>query len=602
MAGTGSGTGPKAKTTVKPNVKLLFPKKFDDSDDDAAGSSQQAPAASASPASVGDCYRATKAPWDHKHRTATEHSLAGSRMLDAEIVLRKDPETDPRAARIKTHHNRAPDVGIGILISIPCYRAGRDAPEMIEYSGRYLGHGKSKTAFELNHPGAKFHGNVLKVAKAYDMEPSVFRKAAPLGLATHIHYNCEGRDADSGHRFHCWITDRTIPLDELCRDENANQARCSLAAFCCMLRAAQHGFYLSDCHFFNFGVTIDDTENATEHLVVIIDAGSRGIHSETQWPKSEVNVKVMHKFWKHCDEYSASCSWLKELWRWSDINNCLQRATAEWQCWPFLTDVPENTSAILQAMSVKDSFRRSTAHSKSAYKMMELVGRFTAEDQWSSACFWECYRASEKLQSEELHSEEYNILDELYSRITTSRARDEELHNVMMFWGRLNEYREQECRRMWWSTEDQAVTQEQATNILENFKYFQLWYELTPEQRWSNPRSQHSTLNTILNKKAGWTHAAKAIMQYGLPKLEQPAQPDDATEHINALGQFARDMAKWLVSFASSMHAYRQTPEYQKKYQASIEALEKRTSRPSESQSTRELLQSTREQALRTRR
>ena len=56
-------------------------------------------------------------------------------MLDAEIVLRKDPETDPRAARIKTHHNRAPDVGIGILISIPCYRAGREAPEMIEYFG-----------------------------------------------------------------------------------------------------------------------------------------------------------------------------------------------------------------------------------------------------------------------------------------------------------------------------------------------------------------------------------------------------------------------------------------------------------------------------------
>ena len=30
--------------------------------------------------------------------------------------------------------------------------------------------------------------------------------------------------------------------------------------------------------------------------------------------------------------------------------------------------------------------------------------------------------------------------------------------------------------------------------------------------------------------------SAKAIMEYGLPKLEQPAQPDDATEHINALG------------------------------------------------------------------
>ena len=52
---------------------------------------------------------------------------------------------------------------------MPCYRAG----EIIEYYGEYLGHGQSKTAFELNHPGARFHGQVLKLAKADDMEPSV---------------------------------------------------------------------------------------------------------------------------------------------------------------------------------------------------------------------------------------------------------------------------------------------------------------------------------------------------------------------------------------------------------------------------------------------
>ena len=147
-------------------------------------------------------------------------------MLDPEIVLQKNPEMNPTAVRIKTHHDRAPDVGIGILISIPCYRAGRETPEMVEYGGRYLGHGQSTTAFELNHPGEMFHGNVLKVAKANDMEPSVFMEAAPLGLTTCIYYNCDGVDADTGHRFHCWITDRTIPLDEFCRDENAIKSRC----------------------------------------------------------------------------------------------------------------------------------------------------------------------------------------------------------------------------------------------------------------------------------------------------------------------------------------------------------------------------------------
>ena len=83
-------------------------------------------------------------------------------------------------------------------------------------------------------------------------------------------------------------------------------------------------------------------------------------------------------------------------------------------------------------------------------------------------------------------------------------------------------------------------------------------------------------LNTILHRRAGWTDAAEAIMQYGLPKLEQPAQPDDATEHINALGQFAQNIAKWLRNFAATMHTYRQTDTYKKNYDTSIEALEKR--------------------------
>lgn len=518
---------------------------------------------------------------DHKHRIATERSLADGHMLDPEIVLRKDPEKARSAVRIKDHHPRAPDVGIGILISMPSYGAGGEAPEMIEYRGEYLGHGQSKTAFELNCPGAMFHGNVLKVAKSNDMEPSVFMEAAPLGLTTGIYYNCDGVDADSGHRFHCWITDRTIPLDELCRDESAVKSRCSLAAFYCILRAAQHGLYLSDCHFFNFGVHLSET--ATEHLVVIIDAGSKGIDCERLWAKSHINTKVMHKFWTACDEVSASCEKLKDMWRtpgW-DVKHCLQRATQEWQNCPILTDVQESTNAIWQAMIAKDSFRRSTAHSKSAYKMMELVGRFTAEEQWSAACFWACYRASQELQSE-LFSEEYNILDELYSRITNSRAGDAELHDVMMFWGRLHKYRERECQRMMQDTQDQPVTPDQAFEMLARFQNNELWYDLTWQQRQSKTTKQHATLNAILHRKAGWTHAARAIMQYGLPKLEQPAQPDDATEHINALGQFARDMAKWLVNFASSMYAYRQTDDYQKNYQTSMTALKKRTRRDSE--------------------
>ena len=105
-------------------------------------------------------------------RTAAKLSLTRSRRLDPEILLQKSGITT--AVRIKSHHSRTPDVGIGIRIFMPCDRANDGSSELIEYYGEYLGHGQSKTAFELHSPGARLHGKVLKVAKARDMEPSAF--------------------------------------------------------------------------------------------------------------------------------------------------------------------------------------------------------------------------------------------------------------------------------------------------------------------------------------------------------------------------------------------------------------------------------------------
>ena len=210
---------------------------------------------------------------------------------------------------------------------------------------------------------------------------------------------------------------------------------------------------------------------------------------------------------------------------------------------------------------------------------MELVGRFAAGDQWTDACALVCYRASEELRSK-LFSAEYNILDELHQRTAHTsniieghyeRRQDEQLHDVMSFWGRLNDYRERNCS----SPEGE---------IIENFKYHELWYDLTWRQQQS--KQWRSTRNAILHKRSGWANAAKAIMEYGLPKLEQRAEPDDATEHANAIGQFARGMAKWLINFASRQHAYYQTEEYQKNYQTSIETMHRRHKRASESASS----------------
>ena len=58
-----------------------------------------------------------------------------------------------------------------------------------------------------------------------------------------------------------------------------------------ILRAAVHRLYLSDNHFFKFGVKI--TSVATEHTVVIIDAGSRGLDPDL-WTKAQINAKIMN--------------------------------------------------------------------------------------------------------------------------------------------------------------------------------------------------------------------------------------------------------------------------------------------------------------------
>ena len=104
-----------------------------------------------------------------QRRTATENSSATHRELDPDIRLQK--AKTPTDVPLKKHHNRTPDVGIGIRIFIPYYRASEEFPEMTEYYGEYLGHGQSKTAFELNCPGARFHGKVLKSPKHVTWSP-----------------------------------------------------------------------------------------------------------------------------------------------------------------------------------------------------------------------------------------------------------------------------------------------------------------------------------------------------------------------------------------------------------------------------------------------
>jgi len=335
--------------------------------------------------------------------------------------------------RIKKHHDRQPDVGIGILIDVPCYRAGIEvSSESVQYYGEYIGHGKSKTAFALHCAGAEFDNKVLKISRARDMEPEVFRQACEHGLTTRIWYEGTGEDVDTGCLYHCWMTDATIALDDFTRWQTASKEKCALAAFYCIVRAAQHGLYLSDCHFYNLGVVVN--ENATEHLVVIIDAGSRGIHPEQKWKKADVNTRVMRKFWKACDNIGVPTEALKVMWRAvCSIEACVENAKQQWISQPLLTRNQESICGIQQSRRVQNQMHRSEQQDTSAYKIMEMVGRYGGGCQWSAQLACECYRASRTM--DDLTRSEYEIVEELYSRITTSRREDQEVAEVIAFWG-----------------------------------------------------------------------------------------------------------------------------------------------------------------------
>ena len=461
-------------------------------------------------------------------------------------------------------HTRTPDIGIGIEVIIP--RDHGVGIEDVVYYGEYIGHGQSKTAFELHCTVGRFedsilyHGKILKVSQAADdMEPHVFVHANEYGLTTPILYNCTGRDGIK--EYHCWITERAIPLNIFCRYADANRKQCALAAFRCLLHAASRGLYLSDCNWFNFGVTL--TDDATEHVVVIIDAGSRGIHPEVIWPKSKVNERCMHKFWKVCKKECAPYEEIQKKWQLEDdVESGVLMADEEWLKRSIVTNsaIPINQVRITQLAT--EQFRVQEAQHTSGYKIMEIVSRFAGENHWNPSFALTCYRATKDL-GEELSPDQTSVLNELLTRITRGAKDDKQLAEVMAFWQRVESYRE---RKTW--------PEQNIGNRWFRFCYDEMWSELTPEQK-EHPNWK-SYAEHIVHKRAGWKFVAKAILQTGLPTLQSSHASADATEYVKALGHFANQFAKWLSRFARCLLEYRQSARYERARQQSDQALHRK--------------------------
>ena len=115
-------------------------------------------------------------------------------------------------------------------------------------------------------------------------------------------------------------------------------------------------------------------------------------------------------------------------------------------------------------MSDKDVSDRSTAQASSAFKIVEIVGRWAAGEEWNNAAALVSYKAART--TEELSAEEADILDELYQRMTVGRE-IEEIKGIVAFWERLQEYRMRSD-----AFEDQPMTPARAKELVESFKYY----------------------------------------------------------------------------------------------------------------------------------
>ena len=210
--------------------------------------------------------------------------------------------------------------------------------ENVEYTGVYLDHGTWKTVYELklnhraytyldgevlkvaqHHDGdgphpCKEYGDVLKVTRDTDIEPEVFRhlrnNCPQCDIVTpEVLYEATGYDQDE--RFHCWITERCIPMHQVLTCDKINKERCVLGVCRCIAKAAAKGVRISDCFFKNFGVLV--TNNDRQHNVVILDAGCREI-LQRDIAKPEVNT-YMKKLWQWALDVGAPVEYACRLWK-----------------------------------------------------------------------------------------------------------------------------------------------------------------------------------------------------------------------------------------------------------------------------------------------
>ena len=115
----------------------------------------------------------------------------------------------------------------------------------------------------------------------------------------------------------------------------------------------------------------------------------------------------MKKFWEHCSEELATSPEIKQIWqKYDTLEPCLQEATDLWNKWPWIGRPGTSSDAIAQAMSDRDASERAMAQTTSAFKIIAIVGRWTAAEEWNNVYAFVSYRAANT--TKDLSAEEEN--------------------------------------------------------------------------------------------------------------------------------------------------------------------------------------------------
>ena len=465
----------------------------------------------------------------------------------------------------KKFHDRTPDIGLKLNVILTL-----DGRQKRSYTAEYAGHGYSKTAFLLSgHCNDPFNDKILKLTAKADTEPSIFTEMNRRcsGTTLQILYNALGSVHGAAGEYYCWITERTIPLDQFLKDvPGVLPERCLLAVVLCTAQCVSNGLRLSDCGFQNFGVLVDTSSQ--QHRLVAIDAGSYDLQNAGYYKKQFCNQQIAHKIWKyavHARMPETDVKSVQDAWKHEQtLPDAIMHLHEEWMKSPYLTTERHTTSQIEMERQTKLLQKKHKMRDSDIYKIIQFFVKHVMPDWWNEQLCIECYKAAENTRRR-LDENKQELCREMFTRLTTKGPPDwiprteQEINNAMYWWRQLKNYRQE-----WYPENESRLDCATAQKALHWFSESMWAHELTRRQK-HDSQKRKAVLNVKLHQRLLWKQAAVAIMTQDLPMPEpyiSCSSDNPWLEEMTVKLSFVKDLAAWILSFAEIVAHYRKQKNY----------------------------------------